>query len=257
MILNLHVTEENIQGYIYRSLNDADRETIEGHLSECPICRANIDQHQVIQRKIDQDLKASLNNRVPPRGMTFQAIAPRLEQNGLRRFLPSLSNAAPMATAGLGLILAIFGLWQAVGANSFSLTHVSTPNGAFPALACFFFMFVSMDQFDRSFSIRPRFVITVILALILWLGTFFIGLLNIIAVRDLTIAAYIFNGGSSEGASVVTILTVIIAAMFWIGTTIGGAEYHYKNIGHPTSWKLFSWTLIIQLFILVLPYLVL
>jgi len=114
-----------------------------------------------------------------------------------------------------------------------------------------------MDQFGRSFSIRPRFVIAAVLAFILWLGTFFIGLLNIIVVRDLTIAAYIFNGGSPEGASVVTIIAVLIAAMVCIGVVIGGAEYHYKNIGHPGSWKLFSWTIFIQLFIMILPYLVL
>ncbi len=257
MIANRHITEENIISFIYRTLNDADRETIEGHLAECSLCRAKITQHELIQRHIDQELKANLNDQNLPKNMSFNVIAPRLKRRSLQRILPSLSNAAPMATAALGLLLAFLGVWQLVSDGAFAITTASSPNAAFPALACFFFMFVSMDQFDRSFSIRPRFVVTIILAFILWLGTFFIGLLNIIAIRDLTIFAYINSGGSPEGASVVTILTIIIAAMVFIGITIGGAEYHYKNIGHPTSWKLFSWTLIIQLFILVLPYLVL
>lgn len=256
MNMNQHIPQEDMVGYIYRTLNDADREIIETHLVSCQFCRAKVDLHELRQRQIGNDLKAELNGATLPAEISFNAILPRIGQKRLRKFWPRLSNSAPIAAAVLGLILAIFGLWQIFG-SSYSLLKISSPNGTYPALAGFFFMLVSMDQFDRSFSIRPKFIISAILAFILWSGTFFIGLLNILVVRDLTIAVYIFNGGSPAGASVVTILSVMIAAMVYIGIVIGGAEYHYKHIGQPGSWKLFSWTIFIQLFIMVLPYLVL
>ncbi len=37
-----------------------------------------------------------------------------------------------------------------------------------------------------------------------------------------------------------------------IAVLIGGAEYHYKHLGQPQSWKVFSWTLALELSILVL-----
>jgi hypothetical protein len=78
--------------------------------------------------------------------------------------------------------------------------------------------------------------------------------MNILVITDLVIVGYLAIGGSPEGASVVAILAVLLAAIVFIGIIIGGAEYHYKNIGQPNSWKLFSWTIFIQLFIMVLPY---
>ena len=121
-------------------------------------------------------------------------------------------------------------------------------------MACFFLMFVSIDQFDRSYSIRPRFILAVILAVILWLGTLIIGILNLFVIIDLVVAGFLALGGSRASATFVAILTVFLFTLVYIGVVIGGAEYHYKNIGQPRSWKLFIWTLTIQLFIMVLPF---
>jgi hypothetical protein len=44
----------------------------------------------------------------------------------------------------------------------------------------------------------------------------------------------------------------MILAVAWIGVAIGGAEYHYKRVGQPSSWKLFSRTLAVEISILVL-----
>jgi hypothetical protein len=256
MNMNKHINKDQIISYIHRTLSDAEREVLDKHLTTCQGCRARFSSHEVQQRRIENEFKAEINGVSPHMEMTFSQVAPRLHRASFIHLWPRLTSAIPLSTAIVGLSMAFYGVWQTLGSD-FTLRAIPSPSGTFPALACFFMMFVSMDQFDRSFTIRPRFIISAILSFILWLGTFFIGLLNIIVIRDLTIAAYISTGGSPEGASVVTILTVLIAAMVYIGVVIGGAEYHYKHIGQPSSWKLFSWTIVIQLLIMVLPYLVL
>lgn len=254
MKLNHHINDEQqVLGYIYRTLNDAEREMMDQHLVKCPICRSRMNQHETQKRQIRNGLKAEINGMKIPSELSFSVISPRLQKRHAHRIWSQLATVAPLAIALFGLFLSAVSLWQNLE-NLTSITSIQTPTGTFSVLACFTFMFVSMEQFDRSFSLRPRFILTVLLAILLWLGTFFIGLMNILVITDLVIAGYLGFGGSPEGASVVAILAVLIAAMVYIGIIIGGAEYHYKNIGQPNSWKLFSWTIFIQLFIMVLPY---
>lgn len=256
MNMNQHINNDQIISYTHRTLSDAEREVLDQHISTCQECRARFSSHEVRQRRMENELIAGINGFSPRPEMSFAQVAPRLQRVRFHHLWPRLTSAIPLSTALIGLSLAIFGIWQTLDVD-FTIWNIPSPSGTFPSLACFFMMFVSMDQFDRSFTLRPRFIISALLSFILWLGTFFIGLLNLIVIRDLSIAAYISSGGSPEGASVVTILTVLIGAMLYIGVVIGGAEFHYKNIGQPSSWKLFSWTIVIQLLIMVLPYLVL
>jgi hypothetical protein len=87
------------------------------------------------------------------------------------------------------------------------------------------------------------------------LGSAFIGLLDILAILDLTIGTAVTLGWRVSSATPVAIIIVIISALFYIAFIFGLAEYHYRNIGQPNSWKLFSVTILGQLFILILPYL--
>ncbi len=250
---NQHVKDEQILGYIHRTLSDADREIINHHLVNCQVCRGRINQSEIQSRQITNGLKAEINGAPIPKTLSFAAIAPRLEKPQRLQLWSRFSLSAPLATTLIGLLLAVFGLWQTLG-NWTNFEGLPKPNGAYPALACFFFMFVSMGQFDRSFSIRPRFILTVILAGLLWLGTFIIGFLNLLVIIDLVVTGYLVMGGDADGATLIGIAAAILTAMVYIGVIVGGAEYHYKNIGQPGSWKFFTWTLIIQLLIMVLPY---
>ena len=248
-----HLTHEQLVSYVENMLSDAQREVFDRHLTGCPICRGRITAYKTYQRQIQNEIKAEINAVSPPEAISFAQVSPRLKKR--RNFWQRFSVSAPLVAASLGLVLTLIGVWQTL-MSAFPLRM--DPGNPFaaplPALACFFFMFVSIDQYDRSVSIRPRFILSILLSLILWLGSSTLGLLNIIVVRDLTIAAYIFSGGSPEGASIIAILTVIVAAMAVIGVIIGGAEFHYKHLGQPSSWKLFVWTIAIQLLIMVLPY---
>ena len=250
---NKHISEEQLMGYVYRTLSDAERESFDKHLSDCPTCRARLAAHELRQRQISDSLETALNRVSPSQKMNFAEIAPRLQR---QRAQPQLwrhfSLAAPLAMAIGGVLLAFFGLWQNL--EIFFAPHSHSFMGTLPTLSCFCFMFVSMDQFDRAFAMRSRFIIMALLSFMLWLGTLVIGLLNLLVIRDLVLAVCTAAGIGIAATGVAAILAVFVSAVIYIIVIIGGAEYHYKRIGHPSSWKLFSWTIVMQLFIMVLPY---
>jgi hypothetical protein len=251
-----HLTPDGLVGYIHGTLNDAQREVMDAHLAECPACRANLAEQELWKRQISNELSTALKFAIPSPQMSFSAIVPRLQNWHFRKtFWLDRVIAVPSTLALSGLLLALLGLWHAISARAF--TSPSQSLGAFPPLACFFLTLASVEQFGHSVSIRPRGVITWALALSLWLGSAFIGLLNLIVLRDLAIMTVIFLDGSNATAGPIAITAVLLGAMLYIGFIIGGAEYHFKNIGLPSSWKLFSITLLGQLFILILPYLIL
>jgi hypothetical protein len=186
--------------------------------------------------------------------MNFAAIKPRIQTNNSRRkFWPQLTAFAPVGLAFIGFILAGFGLWQAIAANAIRTPIQSL--GAFPTLACFFLMLASVGQFDRSPWFQPRNIFIWLAAFILWLGSAFIGLLNLIVIRDLAIMTVVTLGGTASDAAPISILAVMIGTMGYIALVIGSAEFHYRHIGQPGSWKVFTITILGQLFLLVLPYL--
>ena len=251
-----HVTPDDLTEYIHRTLDDAQREVMDAHLVECPTCRASLARQESRQRQVSNELGAILKFAAPSPQMNFAAIAPRLQNRSIGRTIwLDRVIVVPTTLALTGLVFALFGLWRAISDQAF--TSPAQPLGAFPPVACFFLTLASVEQFDRSHSLRPRRAITWGVALILWLGTAFIGLLDLIVLRDLAIMAVIAIDGRNAIAGPIAIMTVLLGAMLYIGFIIGGAEYHYKNIGLPGSWKLFSITLLGQLFILILPYLLL
>lgn len=250
-----HLTPDGLTGYIYSTLDDAQREIIDAHLMECPTCRANLAEQELWQRQISNELGAALKIATPSPQMNFAAIAPRFQNWHIRKNIwldPVIVMPTTLALAGL--VFALLGLWHAIGTQAF--TSHAQPLGAFPPLAGFFLTLASVEQFDRSHSRWPRQAITWAVALILWLGSALIGLLDLIVLRDLAIMAVIAMDGRNATAGPIAISAVLLGAMLYIGFVIGGAEYHYKNIGLPGSWKLFSITLLGQLFILILPYLI-
>lgn len=250
-----HLTPDELTGYIYFTLDDAQREVMHAHLTECPSCRATLAEQELWQHQISNELGAVLKFAAPSSQMNFAAIAPRLQNAHIRTFIwLDRVIVVPTTLALTGLVFSLFGLWHAIGVQAF--TSHAEPLGAFPPLAGFFLTLASVEQSDRSLSLQPRRAITWAVALILWLGSAFIGLLDLLVLRDLAIMAVIAMDGRNATAGPIAIIAVILGAMLYIGFIIGGAEYHFKNIGLPGSWKLFSITLLVQLFILILPYMI-
>ena len=256
-MIKKHLSQNDVTGYIYHSLGDAQREIMDMHLLDCQICRANLSEQELRQRKISNELSAVLKAAAPPAQMNFAAISPQIQTryNDLNLW-PRLTTIAPPAFALIGLILAILGLWKVFDGNTIYLLP-SQSLGAYPTMASFFLILASVGQFDRAPLGQARFYITVALTLTLWLGSILIGLLDLIVMRDLAIISVVALGGSPSDAAPIAIMTVMLGAIILIGVIFGSGEYHYRNIGQPGSWKLFTITILGQLFILMIPYLIL
>jgi hypothetical protein len=255
-MMKKHLTQNDVTGYIYNSLDDAQREFMDMHLLDCHICRANLSEQEYRQRKISNELSAVLKAASPSAQMNFAAIAPHVRnQNTALKLWPRLTAHAPAALALMGLLFAVFGLWQHFYERTI-LSLSSQSLGAFPTLACFFLMLASIGQVDRTPINQARFIVTWASALILWLGSILIGLLNLIVIRDLAIMTVIAFGGSPSDAAPIAIISVMIGVIFFIGIIFGSGEFHYRNIGQPASWKLFAITIMGQLLLLIIPYLI-
>ncbi len=253
--MNSHLDQDSLTGYIYRTLDDAQRESIDGHLLHCPTCRTRLAEAERRQRQITSELSAVINRVPVPKQMSYEKIAFRLQP---RRILGlpwrSLAVQPSLAFTLIGLALALAGVWQVIRMHD---PADPTPYvGALPPLACFFFMLASVEGYDKAaFSIQPRFVVIAMATAVLWLGTAIIGLFDILAIVDLIIAAVVALGGSvREVAPIVMLMTYMGGGTLYILAVIGGGDYHLKHFGQPSSWKLFSLTLLVQLFILLLPY---
>lgn len=98
-----------------------------------------------------------------------------------------------------------------------------------------------------------------LLAAGLWAGTGALGFLEILTVREIALRIYVhfaatggFYGPDYRGGVAVANLIVWPLAVLWIALVIGGGEYHYRHFGEPGSWRLFGWTISVELTILVL-----
>jgi hypothetical protein len=104
---------------------------------------------------------------------------------------------------------------------------------------------------------EPKKISIPIIALGLWLVTAVLATWNFLVIREMVLRTYarLFPIASAQNESVFTLIhtiLVIILAVGWIAVVIAGAEFHYKRVGQPNSWKVFSRTLALELSILVL-----
>lgn len=94
-----------------------------------------------------------------------------------------------------------------------------------------------------------------ILAIVLWLLTFGLGLEAIYASKELFYLIFVQLGGEIETAQRLVLLLVFILGTVFLIFIIGSTEYHRKWTGQPKSWHLFGISLAVELSILTLYYL--
>lgn len=104
---------------------------------------------------------------------------------------------------------------------------------------------------------EPKKISVPVIALVLWLATAVLATLDFLAIRDMVLRTYarLFPMNTLQNQEVFTLvhtILVIILAIGWIAVVIAGAEFHYKRVGQPVSWRMFSRTLAIELSILIL-----
>jgi hypothetical protein len=116
-------------------------------------------------------------------------------------------------------------------------------------------------------SKQPNKATAAVVAFLLWLGTAAVGLWQISVVREMmfVLIARFRDVNQSDYAAfkqaqlagALGIWLVIALAIVWIAAFLGGAEYHYRHLGEPRSWRLFAWTVLVEAAIFVLSWLAL
>jgi hypothetical protein len=102
---------------------------------------------------------------------------------------------------------------------------------------------------------KARQITSSVLALVLWLITAGLGLEGIYIVKEIFYLIYVSLGGSVERAETFVPVLVFFLALVYLVFIVGTTEYHRKRVGRPESWRLFGWTLAVELSLVILYYL--
>lgn len=104
---------------------------------------------------------------------------------------------------------------------------------------------------------KPRQFLFTLLAIVLWLVTFILGLECIYVLRELFYLIFVSMGGSIAKAESYALALVFLLALALLVFIIGTAEYHRKHPGTRESWRLFGRTLAVEISIIILYYILL
>ena len=104
-----------------------------------------------------------------------------------------------------------------------------------------------------------------LLTAVLWVATVGLGFLAFIAFQDIatTAVGYILAGDPEvdvvQARGWVTTtrnVSTMIAGVLWLIMVIGGMEYHFRHVGQRRSWRIFAWTLGIELLLIAISVLI-
>ncbi len=99
-----HLTEREINGYIHHTLTDAQRETMNRHMQDCPDCRVQVQAAEHLRRQMAYDLAEEIRHSRPSAQMGFRQIRPEL--NRRRRWATLRFHSMQMLSA-LGTVTAV------------------------------------------------------------------------------------------------------------------------------------------------------
>jgi hypothetical protein len=93
-----------------------------------------------------------------------------------------------------------------------------------------------------------------LLAIILWLVSFGLGLQAIYDLTQLVILLQVELGGGLENARLSAMTWIFVLALLFLIFVIVSTEYHIKRFGKMESWRLFGWTIAVEVSIIVLYF---
>ncbi len=93
-----------------------------------------------------------------------------------------------------------------------------------------------------------------LLAIVLWLVQFGLGLQAIYDLIQIISLIRVALGGSLAAVEASTPVMVFFLALLMLIYIIWSTEYHIKQVGKPESWRLFGWTIAVELSIILLNY---
>jgi hypothetical protein len=94
------------------------------------------------------------------------------------------------------------------------------------------------------------------IALVLWLITVGLGLLDIYVVYQVAQVIGLNAGSERRVIEITGYCALLILGLLFVAFVIGTAEYHRKRVGQRRSWRLFTITIVVQVLILLIPLVV-
>ena len=101
---------------------------------------------------------------------------------------------------------------------------------------------------------QPRRLAPSILAIVLWLASFGLGLQAIYDLMQIISVTRVALGGSLASIQASAPIVVFFLALLFLIFIIWSTEFHLKRVGKPESWRLFGWTIAVELSIILLNY---
>jgi hypothetical protein len=261
--MNERLSEEQLTGYTHGTLTDAEREAIDRHLSACSGDRARLTAVEDAARQLRNGLAAEMTQIQPPEDLAFAAVAGRVKAPG--RMAGLWQRGLPFASAGLALLGVIVAMGGLVGTGILQKTFLALKEVGqvesiaaqvrYPLAACFLLAVPLAANRDYEYTFQPGRLAYAALVFLLWLGSAVVALYEIYLIQGVVIYLGIVLS-AVNWLSVLGAFTPFLLGMVWIGLVIGGGELHYRRFGTPASWKLFAWTLGIEMLILPLTLLV-
>ena len=107
---------------------------------------------------------------------------------------------------------------------------------------------------------QPKKIVMFLMTAALWLATVGLGALAFIQLQGVMIfIGVLFLSRDPELGAVaargwVTIIrniSTFIGGLVWLGVVVGGMEYHFSKVGERRSLRIFIWTIVIEVIIIV------
>ena len=102
---------------------------------------------------------------------------------------------------------------------------------------------------------KARQITAFVITGLLWLVTAILGLEAIYLAKEIFYLIYVSLGGSVARAETFVPVLVFFLALLYLVFIISTTEYHRKRVGTRESWRLFGWTIAVEISLIILYYL--
>jgi hypothetical protein len=101
---------------------------------------------------------------------------------------------------------------------------------------------------------RSRRIVSTVLAILLWMISFVLGLNAIYLLLQIFYLVYGALGGSLTAAERFAPVLIFLLGVGFLIFIIATSEYHRKHVGARESWRLFTWTIAVEISLVLLYY---